>query len=173
MDRYSTFNAFLLRQNIARCLKIMKDTITQGRRNGFQSRGAIEHWKVFPIVTVDRQEKNLNSIGSRMTKTVTLWRWWQTFNSFCFETISFFSLFPFFYLFVLLRKNVEGTMTMGPHPPVVAGLATVSLVSLTWWARSIHATGMTTFASSNNFLIDSSTTSEVLFSLFLIFFTLR
>ena len=38
----------------------------------------------------------LNSRRSRMAKTVTLWPWWQPFNSFCFESLSFFPLFPFF-----------------------------------------------------------------------------
>ena len=49
----------------------------------------------------------------------------------------------------------------------------VSLVSLTRWAPSIHASGMTPFSSSINLLIDYSTTSEVSSSLFLMFFTRR
>ena len=45
----------------------------QGRRNGFQSGGAKEHWKVLSATMVGRQEKFLNSKHSRMAKTVTLY----------------------------------------------------------------------------------------------------
>ena len=64
----------------------------QGRRIGFQSGGAMEHWKVLSATMVGRQEKCLNSRGSRMVKTIIFWPWWQPFNSFCFKTISSFSL---------------------------------------------------------------------------------
>ena len=46
-----------------------------------------------------RQEKFSNSRGSRMAKTIIYWPWRQPFNSFCFETLSFFPLFPFFLFF--------------------------------------------------------------------------
>ena len=42
------------------------------------------------------KEKFSNSRRSRMVKTIIFWPWWQHFNSFCFETLSFFPLFPFF-----------------------------------------------------------------------------
>ena len=45
----------------------------QGRRNGFQSGEAKEHWKVLSATMVDRQEKFLNSKHSRMAKTVKLY----------------------------------------------------------------------------------------------------
>ena len=38
---------------------------------------------------VDWQEKFLNSRRSRIVKTVTFWPWWQSFDSFCFETLVF------------------------------------------------------------------------------------
>ena len=73
-------------------------SIVQGRRNGFQSGGAMEHWKGMSATMVGRQEKCSNSRRSRMAKTVTFWPWWQPFNSFCFETLfSFFPLFSFCY----------------------------------------------------------------------------
>ena len=48
------------------------------------------------------REERLNWRPSRRTKTVTFWRWWQSFDSFCFETFSFFPCFAFFFL--LLKK---------------------------------------------------------------------
>ena len=45
----------------------------QGRRNGFQSGGAKEHWKVLSATMFGRQEKFLNSKHSRMAETVTLY----------------------------------------------------------------------------------------------------
>ena len=42
------------------------------------------------------QEKFLNSRRSRMAKTVTIRLWLQPFNTFYFETLSFFPLFIFF-----------------------------------------------------------------------------
>ena len=68
------------------------------------------HWTLKSIVMmVRRQEQFLNSRRSRIAKTVTFWPWWQPFNSFSFETLSFF---PFVSLFsFLLRKKAEG-----PYP---------------------------------------------------------
>ena len=56
--------------------------------------------------------KILNSRDSRMAKTVTFKPWWQPFDIFCFETLSFFPLFLFF-LFVTQKD--EKTITL--HPP--------------------------------------------------------
>ena len=61
----------------------------QGRQNGFQSGGAMEHWHVLSATMVDGIEKFLNSRRPRMAKTVTFWPWWKPFNSFCFESLSF------------------------------------------------------------------------------------
>ena len=44
-----------------------------GRRNGFQSGGAMKHWKLFSATMVNRQEKILNSSRSKLTKTVTFY----------------------------------------------------------------------------------------------------
>ena len=85
----------------------------QGRRKGFQSGGAMEHWKVLSATMVGRQEKVLNSWRSRMPKIVTFCTWWQAFNNFCFETLSFFLCFT---LFLLLCKQVGGFMPPGPTP---------------------------------------------------------
>ena len=54
----------------------------------------MEDWKVLPATMLGQQEKYLNSRHSWMAKTLTFWLWWQPFNSFCFETVSFFPLFP-------------------------------------------------------------------------------
>ena len=62
-------------------------------------------------IMVGRQEKFLNSRRSRMVKTIIFWPWWQPFNSFCFEPLSFFPLSPFF-LFVT-QKGWD----MVPPPP--------------------------------------------------------
>ena len=71
----------------------------QGRWNGFQIGGAMEHWNVLSATMVSRQEEILNSRHSRMAKTVIFWPWWQSFNCFCIETFffSFVSLFYFWY----------------------------------------------------------------------------
>ena len=61
--------------------------ILQGGRNGFQSGGVMEHWKVLSATMVSRQEKFSNSRCSRMAKTIIFWPWWQPLNSFCFETL--------------------------------------------------------------------------------------
>ena len=68
----------------------------QRRRNGFQSGIAMKYWKVQSATMVGRQRKLLNSRRSRMAKTITFWPWRQPFNSFYFETLSFFPLVPFF-----------------------------------------------------------------------------
>ena len=67
----------------------------KGRRNEFQSGGLMELSEVLspPWLT---DKKKLSSRRSRTVKTVKFWPCWQLFNSFCFETISFFLLFPFF-----------------------------------------------------------------------------
>ena len=90
------------------------DCVTYGfqNRNGFQSGGAMEHWKVLSAIMVERQEKFLDSRRSRMAKTVTFWPWWQLFNSFCFQTLSFFSLFPFH----LFATQKWGRLPPPPRP---------------------------------------------------------
>ena len=69
----------------------------QGRRNEFQSKGAMEIMKSIkkPLNSIVNSKKNLNSRRSRMAKTLTFWPWWQPFNS---EMVwnYFFFLFPFF-----------------------------------------------------------------------------
>ena len=62
----------------------------------------MEHWKGMSATMVGRQEKFLNSRRFRMAKIVTFWPWWQPFNSFCFETLSFF---PYFFF---TTKKVRG-----------------------------------------------------------------
>ena len=75
----------------------------------------MEHWQVLSATMVGRLEKLLNSRRSRIAKTVTFWPWWLPFNSFCFESLSFFPLFPFF-LFVT-QKSVGRAMPSPPLPP--------------------------------------------------------
>ena len=93
----------------------------QRRRNAFQSGRAMEYWKVLSNTMVDRQGKFFNSRCSRMAKTVTFWPWWQPSNCFCFETLSFFSLFSHFsYCYA---KKVEGPWPISSPPSLgVAGL---------------------------------------------------
>ena len=76
----------------------------------------MEYWKVLSVTIVRRQEKFLNSRRSRMDKTVTFWPWWQHFNSFCFETLSFFPLFSFFF-FCYAKKEGEGGGGGEDSPP--------------------------------------------------------
>ena len=57
-----------------------------------------------------RQEKFLKSRRFRMAKTVTFWPWWQPFNDFCFETLPFVPLFPFF----LFAAEKSGGGIAGP-----------------------------------------------------------
>ena len=91
-------------------------TTQQGRRNGFQSGEAMEHWKVLPAIMVGWQEKSLNSRHSKMAKAVTFWPWWQPFNSFCFQITSFVPLFPFF-LFTTQKSGGGGWGTWLPSAP--------------------------------------------------------
>ena len=88
------------------------DCIKQGQRNGFQSGGAMEHWKVLSATMVGRQEKFPNSRCSRRVKTIIFWPWWQPFNTFRFKTISFFSLSPFF----LFATQKSGRAMVPPAP---------------------------------------------------------
>ena len=77
----------------------------------------MEHWKVLSVSMVDRHEKCLNSRRSRMAKTVTFWPWWQPFDSFCFETLSFSTFSPFS---LFATQKSRGTIAPRP-PPGVAG----------------------------------------------------
>ena len=72
---------------------------------------------------VGRQENFLNSRRSRMARTVIFWPWWQPFNSFCFETLSFFPFFPYF-IFATKKKCVcvWGGWHVPPAPPVSPAL---------------------------------------------------
>ena len=81
----------------------------------FNVGGAMEHWKVMLATMVGRQEKFSNSRRSRMSKIVIFWPWWQPFNSFCFETLSFLLLSPFF-LFAT-QKSGEREGGRGEHGP--------------------------------------------------------
>ena len=54
-----------------------------------------------------------------MAKTVAFWPWWQPFNSFCIQTLSFFPLFHFF-LLATQKKLVGGYAPPDPPPPSVA-----------------------------------------------------
>ena len=97
----------------------------------------MEHWKVF-------WEKFFNSRPSRMAKTVILWPWWQLFNSFYFQTLSFFLYFLFFFL---LRKKVGGWGGRGlrwPHGPPV--LPALKLDNIFFW--ELHVFKIPTFSFS-------------------------
>ena len=112
--------------------------IQQDRRNGFQSGGTIEHWKILSTTMVDRQENVLNFRRSRMAKIVTCWPWWQASNSFCFKTLCFFSCFPFFFL--LHKKMVVGGGGghSPPRLPSVSGqllLRKITLPPVRVWVR--------------------------------------
>ena len=96
-------------------LGILKAAYVQGRWNGFQSAkgpwNTKKYWR------------------SRMPKTVTFSAWWQPFNSFCFQILSFFHLFPFF-LFATQKSQGGGdTCPPAPHPPSVAGTDVDNFVS--------------------------------------------
>ena len=96
-----------------------KKIFIQGRQNGFQSgrgggRWGMEHWKVLSATMVGWQEKFSNSTRSRMAKTIIFWPWWQSFNSFCFETPSLLPLSPFF-LFAMQKSGEP--WTPAPQPP--------------------------------------------------------
>ena len=71
----------------------------------------MENWKVLSATMVGRQEKFYNSRRSGMAKTVIFWPWWQPFDSFCFETLSFLPLSPFF-LFAMQKSR--GPWSPGP-----------------------------------------------------------
>ena len=76
----------------------------------------MEHWKVLSATMLGRQETFLKSRHTRMAKTVPFWPWWQPFNNFCFETLSFFPLFPSFFLLykkVCICVCVCGAMRCG------------------------------------------------------------
>ena len=49
---------------------LVRIDLVSGPRNGFQSGGAIEHWKVLSTTMVGRQENFSNSRRSRMAKTI-------------------------------------------------------------------------------------------------------
>ena len=76
--------------------------------------GGMKHGKVLSATMVGRQEKFSNSRRSRMAKTIIFWPWWQPFNSFCFETLSFLPLSPFF----LFATQKSGAAIAPPAPPV-------------------------------------------------------
>ena len=85
--------------------------------------GAMEHWKVLSATMVDLQENFSNSRRSRMAKAIIFWLWWWPFDSFCFETLSFLPLSPFF-LFAMQKSGGkggewrgEGRGPGGPWPP--------------------------------------------------------
>ena len=94
--------------------------IQQDRRNGFQSGGTIEHWKILSTTMVDRQENVLNFRRSRMAKIVTCWPWWQPSNNFYFKTLCFFSCFLFFFL-LHKKMGVGGGGHSPPRLPSVSG----------------------------------------------------
>ena len=102
----------------------------QGRRNGFQSGGVMEHWKVLSTTMVDRPEQFLNSRRSRIAKTVTFWPWWQSFNRFCFESLSYFLLFP---LFLFATQKSGGGLGSPAHPVSPALCFPKPLLSITYF----------------------------------------
>ena len=92
--------------------------------------GSMKHWKVLPSTMVVRQEKNFNSRRSRMAKTIILWLWWQSFNSFCFQTFSLFCLCLHFFLFATQKHGGYGSLT---HPlPVSLALTSHFTWALIW-----------------------------------------
>ena len=98
-----------------RVLLVDRLLLRQGRQNRFQSGGAMEHLQVLSATMVGPPGKFLNSRRSRMAKTVTFWPWWQRFNSFCFESLSFLPLFPFF-LFATQKSGGRGSHAPLPAP---------------------------------------------------------
>ena len=86
-------------------------------RRGWDSRAGKMDLKVEGPWNTDKYWNFLNSRRSRMAKTVTLWPWWQPFNSFCFESLSFFPLFPFF----LFATQKSGGAIPPRGPPSIAG----------------------------------------------------
>ena len=94
----------------------MKESCRAGKMD-FKVGGAMEHWKVLSDTMAGWQERFSNSRCSRMANTIIFWPWWQPFNSFCFETLSFLPLSPFF-LFAMPKSR--GAM---PAPPVSPALS--------------------------------------------------
>ena len=93
---------------------------------------SMEHWKVLSAIMVGGQEKFSNSRRSRTAKTIIFWPWWQPFNSFCFETLSFLPLSAFF-LFAT-QKSGGGHGALGR--PGVAGPKMLMIQRL--WHGSIE-----------------------------------
>ena len=86
--------------------------------------GCMEHWKVLSatmVTMLGRQEKYSNSRRSRIAKTIIFWPWWQPFNSFYFETLSFLPLSPFFLFATQKGRTTDGGG--GAWPPGIAGPA--------------------------------------------------
>ena len=79
--------------------------------------GGMEHWKALSTTMVGRQEKFSNSRRSRMVKTKIFWSWWQLFNSFCFDILSFFTLSPFFVFATQKSGGKRGGGSIAPRPP--------------------------------------------------------
>ena len=55
-----------------------------------------------------------NSRRSRITKKIIFWPWWQPFDSFCFESLSFLPLPPFF-LFAMQKSVDRHTHIFHPY----------------------------------------------------------
>ena len=100
----------------------------------FKVDGSMKHWKVLSITMVGWQEKFLNSRCSRLAKTVAFWPWRHNFNSFCFETLSFFPLIPFL-LFAMQKSG-------GAIPPALLPLLMSPAVKRT---SNIHVTDIIVF----------------------------
>ena len=81
----------------------------------------MEHWKVLSATMVGREEKFSNSRRSRMAKTIIFRPWWQPFNSFCFETLSFLPLSPFLLFATQKSGEAMAPLQSPPPPPGVAG----------------------------------------------------
>ena len=99
-------------------MSIMHLHIMQGRWNGFQSGGTMGQWKVLSAAIIDPKENFLNFKRSRIAKISSFWRWYQSFTSFCFESLSFF---PFI------------SATLPPSTPVSSTLSwQIYLFDLMW-----------------------------------------
>ena len=81
--------------------------------------GGMERWKILSATMVGRQETFSNSRRSRMAKTIIFWPWWQPFNRFCFETLSFLPLSPFF---IFAPQKSGEAMPPPPAPRVSPAL---------------------------------------------------
>ena len=117
--------------------------LVQGQGNGSQSGGAMEQWQVLSVSMVGREEKILNSRCYRMVKTVTFWAWWQPFNSFCFECLSFFLCFPFFFL---LAKKWRGHVL--PPFPLTSPVSPALFLSNTSFETDMKQVGIKTNCNS-------------------------